>query len=334
MEPYLDLLSNKSLQALKDKKNLLAFSAGVDSSALFFLLLHANIPFDIAIVDYGLRVQSKDEVAYARELAEYHDKTLYHDSVVLSESNFEHEARKHRYAFFEKIIYEKSYDTLITAHQLNDRLEWFLMQLSKGAGLVEMLGFDEVVQRDGFQLIRPLIHTDKESLLSYLETHDKRYFIDESNSDQKYKRNHIRANFSQNFLKEYKNGVRKSFDYLQRDKEQLFSHKVLYNDKELYILQRGMSDIRSIDKVFKVLGYLLSASQKEEILRQEESVISGKLVVALNDKFIYIAPFVRETMDKKFKEKCRLLRIPTKIRPYLLIAKIDPSTLPNIYPAS
>lgn len=334
MEPYLDLLSEKSLQALKGKKNLLAFSAGVDSSALFFLLLQADIPFDIAIVDYGVRAQSKDEVVYARELADHHDKTLYHDSVILNESNFEHEARKHRYAFFEKIIHEKSYDTLITAHQLNDRLEWFLMQLSKGAGLVEMLGFDEVVQRDGYQLIRPLIHTDKESLLFFLDYHDRRYFIDASNSDEKYKRNHIRANFSESFLKEYKNGVRKSFDYLQTDKEQLFSHKVLYHDRELYILQRGSSDIRSIDKVFKEMGYLLSASQKEEILRQKESVISGKIVVALSDEFIFIAPYVRETMDKKFKEICRVLGIPAKIRPYLLTSRIDPTSLPRILPTS
>jgi len=47
---------------IKTNKNLLAFSAGVDSSALFFILKQNNIDFDIAIVDYNLRAQSKDEV--------------------------------------------------------------------------------------------------------------------------------------------------------------------------------------------------------------------------------------------------------------------------------
>jgi len=329
LAPFSDLLSEKSLHALKGKKNLLAFSAGVDSSALFFLLLEAEIPFDMAIVDYGMRMQSKEEVAYARELADYHDKQLYHDSVSLSESNFEHEARTHRYTFFENIIQEHHYDNLITAHQLNDRLEWFLMQLSKGAGVVEMLGFDEIVQRKGYRLIRPLIQTDKASLLSYLNYHDKRYFIDESNSDHTYKRNHIRANYSDNFLKEYKEGIKNSFNYLQKDKEALFSHTILYHDKELRVLKKGADDIRSIDKVLKEMGYLLSASQKVEIIRQGESVIADKIVVALTDRLIFIAPFIKETMSKKFKERCRVLGIPAKIRPYLQAKEIDPTYLPQ-----
>ena len=51
---------NLDFSAIKNQKNLLAFSAGVDSVALFFLLLEQNISFDIAIVDYNLIVQSKD----------------------------------------------------------------------------------------------------------------------------------------------------------------------------------------------------------------------------------------------------------------------------------
>ncbi len=334
MEAYLDLLSDKALQALEGKKNLLAFSAGVDSTALFFLLLEAAIPFDMAIVDYGMRTQSKEEVAYAKELASYHDKKLYHDSVSLSQSNFEHQARQHRYNFFENIIQEREYDNLITAHQLNDRLEWFLMQLSKGAGLVEMLGFDVIEERKSYRLIRPLIESDKASLLSYLHYHDKHFFVDESNKDEKYKRNHIRANFSEKFLARYQEGIKKSFRYLQADKERLFSHKLLYHDRELYILTRSSFAVRSIDKILKEMGYLLSASQKEEIVKQKESVVGGKIVVAFKDERIFIAPFVKKTMQKKFKEQCRILGIPAKIRPYLSLMDINPSDLPQSGPTS
>ena len=56
---------------INTKKNLLAFSAGVDSSALFFILLEKDIEFDIAIVDYNLRIQSKDEIQYAKQLAKF-----------------------------------------------------------------------------------------------------------------------------------------------------------------------------------------------------------------------------------------------------------------------
>ncbi|MEA1879510.1 MAG: ATP-binding protein, partial [Campylobacterota bacterium] len=56
---------NIDTKNLNNKKNLLAFSAGIDSSALFFLLLENNIKFDIAIVDYNIRDQSKKEVTHA-----------------------------------------------------------------------------------------------------------------------------------------------------------------------------------------------------------------------------------------------------------------------------
>ena len=68
---------NLNFSAIRNQKNLLAFSAGVDSSALFFLLLENNIPFDIAIVNYNLRAQSKEEISYAKELSHTYKKEIF-----------------------------------------------------------------------------------------------------------------------------------------------------------------------------------------------------------------------------------------------------------------
>ncbi|MBN2782956.1 MAG: tRNA lysidine(34) synthetase TilS, partial [Campylobacterales bacterium] len=115
------MLKQNLLPHLQDKKNLLAFSAGGDSTALFFLLLDANIDFDIAIVDYGVREQSKDEVAYAKELCIRYNKTCHHHEAKEIEKNFEASARAIRYDFFHKIIDEFGYKNLLTAHHLGDR---------------------------------------------------------------------------------------------------------------------------------------------------------------------------------------------------------------------
>ena len=69
------MLNLEDIASLKNSKNLLAFSGGADSTALFFLLLEHEIPFDIAIVDYAMRDQSKEEVSYAQELALTYKKT-------------------------------------------------------------------------------------------------------------------------------------------------------------------------------------------------------------------------------------------------------------------
>ena len=209
---------NLDFSVIGNQKNLLAFSAGVDSTALFFLLLKQNIPFDIAIVDYNLRVQSKEEISYAKELALKYNKTIFLNDIKLeNNSNFEKTARDIRYKFFEEIISENSYENLITAHQLNDKLEWFMMQLSKGAGLVELIGFNEFEQKENYKIYKPLLNITKDELEIYLKENNHKYFIDNSNFDEKYKRNYFRHNFSNKFLEEFSSGVKKSFEYLQND---------------------------------------------------------------------------------------------------------------------
>ena len=142
------MLSKETLPLLRRGKNLLAFSGGTDSSALFFLLLQEKIPFDIAIVNYQTREQSLEEVAYANALADAFKKECFVLEAKLSEQNFEAKARQLRYDFFETLIKKHGYSNLLTAHQLDDRLEWLLMQLSKGSGLYELLGTPSIEIRD------------------------------------------------------------------------------------------------------------------------------------------------------------------------------------------
>ncbi len=314
------LLSQKSLEALQNQKNLLAFSAGVDSSALFFILLKKNISFDIALVNYNTRESSKDEANHAKKLAIKYNKNCYIKDITLLNKNFEHNARKIRYDFFEDLIQKHNYKNLITAHHLNDKLEWFLMQLTKGAGLVEMLGFDEIEDRKSYKLIRPLIDTDKDSLQNYLDENNIDYFIDESNFDPKYKRNIFRHDFSNPLLKKYKKGIQKSFQYLKEDKDILFDLNIIEEIQELVILKRDpheTTNIRQIDKILKYKGYILSKAQKDEVLNHKDIVISDKYVIAWSSEKIYISPYLSTNMDKKTKELYRKMSIPPKIRPYL-----------------
>lgn len=319
---------NLNFSAIKESKNLLAFSAGVDSSALFFLLLKQNIPFDIAIVNYNVRVQSKDEVNYAKELALKYNKQIYIKDIKLeSTSNFEKMARDIRYKFFEEVIDENSYETLITAHQLNDKLEWFLMQLTKGAGLVELIGFNEFEQKENYKVYKPLLEITKEELESFLKQENIKYFIDNSNFDEKYKRNYFRHNFSDKLLSEYTNGIKKSFKYLQNDINSLNIEIIpikTFNELEIYQNQKDNNlNIRIIDNSLKKRGFLLSSAQRKEIIKQKEITISHKINITLNEDFIWICPKIEINIDKKFKEFYRINKIPKNIRNYIYYKKID-----------
>jgi len=318
-------LSSESLSHLKGKKNLLAFSAGVDSSALFFLLLEHNISFDIALVNYGLREQSKEEEAYALTLAEEHNLQAYIIKAPSFDRNFEKNARDFRYEFFDKLMFKHSYDNLLTGHQLNDQLEWFLMRLTKGAGTTELIGLEGYSKRKNYVLVRPLLEHTKDELLKYLNYHKYNYFIDESNSDSKYERNHFRDKFANELMDKYSEGIKRSFKYLKEDKVALTKgFKEVFHEKELYILfyAEESSVIRIVDKYLKVLGYLLSSAQRLELKKETSLVFGGVWAVEVQENLIFIAPYRNVAMPKIFKEACRKLKIASKIRSYLFEEEI------------
>lgn len=225
---------NLDFSVILNQKNLLAFSAGVDSTALFFLLLKQNIPFDIAIVDYNLRIQSKDEISYAKELALKYNKKIFVKDVKL-ENN--------------------------------------------------------------------------------------------SNFDEKYKRNYFRHNFSNKFLEEFSNGVKKSFEYLQNDLNSLnIQSNPIKKIEELEIFLNQKDDnlnIRTIDLSLKRRGFILSNAQRNEILKQKEITISKKINISILEDYIWIAPNCNEIMDKKSKESYRTNKIPKNIRAYIFWKNID-----------
>ena len=301
-------------------KNLLAFSAGVDSTALFFLMLNQNIEFDIAIVDYSQRVQSKDEVIYATQLAHKYNKKCFISTYPEDLKFSEKEARDFRHNFFDSIIKENQYEALITAHQLNDKLEWFLMQLTKGAGLSELLGMEEISYKNDYKVLKPLLKYSKDSLEKYLISNNIKYFIDETNIDEKYKRNYFRNNFSDKLINQYESGILNSFDYLQNDYNSLFGDIDIERFEQLSIYKFNGDlniAIRLIDKDLKTRGIIISSATRDEIIDKKELVISHTIAISIVENRIFIAPYFTKSMDKKFKEKCRINKIPKNIRGYL-----------------
>ena len=311
---------NKFKIDINTQKNLLAFSAGVDSTALFYLLVEKNIPFDIAIVDYAQREQSKDEVIYATQLAHKYNKKCFISNYPTEAKFSEKEARDYRYNFFDAIMLENSYESLLTAHQLNDKCEWFLMQFTKGAGLSELLGMQMQSYKNGYQILKPLLEHTKQSLKEYLITNNYKFFEDASNSDEKYKRNYFRHNFSDKLLEQYQSGISNSFEYLEKDFHSLFSNstKRVFEQLTIYEYNKDLNiAMRIIDKDLKIRGLIISKATRDEIVQKKEVVISHKIAVAIVDEKIYIAPYLKNTMTKEFKERCRVNKIPNNIRGYL-----------------
>jgi len=321
------------LEEMRLKQNLLAFSGGVDSSALFFLLLEAGIAFDVAMVDYGVRPEREREIAYAKELCARYGKELFIHTAPTIATNFEHTARNVRYEFFTRVCEERGYHNVVMAHQLDDRLEWFLMQLCKGSGILGLGGLRGISQWRGIRIIRPLIESSREEIYEYLHTHKYTFFEDSSNADTRFVRNFFRHNVVRTLMPRFAKGVARSFRILEQESRGVFPqiYEVL---PSVFVIRRVCAnevwrDCYAIDYALKQFGYVMSAKQREELVKSGFCChIAQNYVVDSNADCIFVAKALRAiTIPKRYKEQYRLATIPPKIRPILFQNAIIDSEL-------
>ena len=175
---------------------LLAYSAGVDSSVLFNLLLSCKYKFSVAHCNYKLRGKHSDyDQKFIIEKAKIH-KVRYHTKEYdISKINFKKsqsvqmKCRQLRYKWFNELSKKYGYDFILTAHHLNDSIETFFINIFRGTGIEGLTGIP--IKRDKF--IRPLLFATKNSILEYAKKNNVRYREDKSNESKSYKRNKIRS---------------------------------------------------------------------------------------------------------------------------------------------
>ena len=274
--------SNEILAVLKSGKNLLAFSYGSDSTALFYALNAYKIGFDLALINYKMRAQSDLEEAAAKKLANEFGKQIYTKTAPNFKNNFQNAARNFRYEFFGEICINFGYENVILAHQMDDKFEWFLRQFARGAGLGELLGMRECEKREKFTLLRPFLRTTKAEILRFLQQNKLKFFKDESNENEKYQRNYLRKHFAAPFMSEFGEGVGRSFEYLGKDLRSFEGE----NDGEIMefrgILICECSE-NAITRAVKKMGLVMSAGQRRELKKGGEFndiVVSGRICIA------------------------------------------------------
>ncbi|MGF2941995.1 tRNA lysidine(34) synthetase TilS [Enterococcus xiangfangensis] len=190
-------------ELLTKKKLLLAVSTGVDSMVLLHLLEQQNIQIGVVHVDHQLRPESKKEAAFLQNYCRNHQLPFYLKVWEQpAKENIEAEARKLRYAFFEKIMIQENYELLLTAHHGDDQLETLLMRLVRGGSLIGHSGIARQQSFGAGSLLRPLLSFSKEEIYAYAKKEQLTYFEDATNASAAYFRNRIRQNVVPGLKKE------------------------------------------------------------------------------------------------------------------------------------
>lgn len=183
----------------KNETVILAFSGGPDSVYLLQKLLETSKShnFKIIVAHFNHKLRGKESDAdelFSKKTAEKYNLYFETDSCDIKKyakkNNLciEEAARKKRYDFLNKTRAKHRARHIITAHHLDDNLETFFLNFARGSGLkgLKCMNF-----RSGF-LLRPLLETTKEEILSFLKEKKLKYRVDASNEDPAFTRNKIR----------------------------------------------------------------------------------------------------------------------------------------------
>ncbi len=174
----------------REKPLLLAYSGGPDSKALLYALLEVGAHLSIAHVDHGWREESLEEAKAIEEEAKQLGCSFFSIRLQPKEKS-EDEARKARYAFFEKIF--PGHAALLLAHTADDLAETVLKRVLEGAHLTHLGGMRAESWQLGMPIWRPFLSIYRSAIFPFLEERNLKPLLDASNSDPSYLRARMRA---------------------------------------------------------------------------------------------------------------------------------------------
>ena len=195
-EVYLSF--KKKLNTLKKKSYVIAVSGGPDSLALVSLSkIYAEenkVKFYYILVNHNIRKNSLKEAREVQYLLKKNKLNL----VILNNKykfnkNIQSNARKVRYELLSNFCVKSKVRNIITAHNLEDQVETFLIRLSRGSGLkgLSSMKFATKIENN-ISLIRPLLDIKKKLLIKISNLTFGKYIRDPSNKDKKFLRTKIR----------------------------------------------------------------------------------------------------------------------------------------------
>lgn len=173
-----------------------AVSGGVDSVCLLHWLHKSNMDITALHVNHHLRDAANEEEQYVVSTCKALNIpcVVFHWTDDKPESGLEAAARDARYRFMTDWCVAHDIDALMIAHQADDQIETFLMNLARGSGVSGLSAMRRVSYRDSVQIVRPLLDVFRSELIDYCDEHNIRYYHDEMNEDENYTRVKIRKN--------------------------------------------------------------------------------------------------------------------------------------------
>ncbi len=323
------MIESKNMLKQYIRKNdciVIANSGGPDSMCLLHLLLDyrkdTNIQIICAHVNHKVRLESDSEEMFVKNFCVANDvifEVLKIDEY--SDDNFHQYARNKRYEFFESLIKKYNAKFLMTAHHGDDLIESVLMRVVRGSTIKGYAGFESVLKRNNYTILRPLIFETKSSILEYNNENKIEYVTDVSNLKDVYTRNRYRKYILPELKKEddnvhhkfkkFSDSLIETEKYIEKQTEDIFN--CVYVDNKLDLLKFKKIDIfiqkrliqYILNKIYKDNVYLITDKHTNIILNIIDSGNpNGYIYLPLNKIILKnrdILFFDIDLIDKEYK---------------------------------
>lgn len=312
---------SENFPSIHSQKILLAVSGGIDSMILADLFLKNTLHFAIVHCNFKLRDTESDlDQKFVADYCAKNNIPLFStsfDTTAFAKDfklSTQVAARKLRYEYFYEILEKENFDFIATAHHLDDSIETFFINLSRGTGIDGLTGIP--LQND--KIIRPLLDFNRKEIENYATINALSWREDASNATDYYLRNKIRHHLTP-ILREINPSFSESF---KRTLKNLKQSKSLVDDASRMVYLKVVEDeldykkinIVELKKLPNFRAYLyqwlepLGFSAWEDIFNLAEAetgklILSKKYQLLKNRNFLIISPIQKKINEKHLIEQ-------------------------------
>src|SRR6056297_3321886 len=278
---------------LKDDTILLGVSGGIDSIVMMHLFRLSGYKMVLAHCNFQLRGDESDhDENFVMALAENYQipiHTVCFNTLEVAEKegiSIQMAARDLRYEWFDELRQKHSYDYIAIAHNKNDLIETFLINLTRGTGIKGLTGIKE---KSG-AIIRPLLFASRKNIEDFCHSNNFEYREDSSNKTTKYSRNLIRHEIIPAFesinpsfidtmtenINKLKNTEKIYFDTIQELRANIAKEK----NRKIYFAIDQLKKLEPIETyLFEFLApYGFSITQVNDIIASLEGIPGKKFL--------------------------------------------------------
>lgn len=282
----IDRIKKEFIKFINDNKLInvgdgivVGLSGGPDSVCLLNLLVSIKEEFNLKLaavhINHMLRGDAANEdEEFCLKLCKELDVDFFSERIDVNkyskENNLSSETagREVRYNTFNKIMYQKGFNKIATAHNANDQAETIIMRMMRGTGLEGLCGIPVIREN---RYIRPILFMERKDIEAYCEEIEIEARIDKSNLERIYSRNKVRLDIipymKDNFNIDVISAINRMSILLQEDNEYILSEvETIYKEN----VQKDERSSLIKNDIFK-----LNNSIKKRIIRRVIKDICG-----------------------------------------------------------